>query len=130
MQAVPHTVGMLEGGDLIAALRSIPSRFGRLRYLAALINDHRQNSDGPNLGRNWQEVYDEHVAAFEDWLCLSCAEKQADLKVCAQSEGHSVEGLLLFLAQPHNQNDLLPARALAHDRDLFALELAVLFLMT
>lgn len=118
--------------DLYTAVLKMPSCFGRLLYVASLALSLAQNNrDNPGVDdlRRRQEVRKAHLATFENWLSLSLPEKQADFKLCAASEGHSAEGLLLSLARPEKQRELLPSCALSTQRDLFALELEVLFLI-
>lgn len=112
-----------DGSELHATLLGIPSVFERLIYVASLANGV---SDGVE---SQQAVRAEHQAVFEDWLALNLRDKQADLEVCAADLGHSASGLMRHWIQLRQQRHLLPSSALAPQRELFMMELEVLFVV-
>ena len=112
-----------DGSDLTSTLLGIPSVFERLIYVASLANI---DSGGD---RDHQVVRAEHQAVFEDWLALSLRDKHVDLEVCAADQGHTTSGMMRHWIQPSNYQDLIPLSALAPQRELFIMELEVLFLV-
>src|SRR5438477_479481 len=109
-----------EDTDLYATLLEIPSRFERLVYVSKAAGA---------TGSGAQQVDREHVAAFDDWLAQGLCAKLDDWKLFAAGQGSSALILLLYWAQPKNHSKLVPAGAQRPQRELFAQELEVLFLV-
>lgn len=112
-----------DDSELFATLLGIPSVFERLIYVASLALD---GSDGN--GRQGA-LRAEHQAVFENWLGLSLQEKQADLEVCGAGQGHSLPGMMRHWIEPHHHQCLIPESAPSVQRELFIMELEVLFLV-
>ena len=105
-----------------------PSHFARLVHVASLAR---------SLASDWstevqefsKELRAEHLAAFEDWLSLDMQQKQADIQQCAANHSRSAHSILLHWMKAENTEHLIPATAATHQRELFAMELEVLFLV-
>jgi hypothetical protein len=102
---------------------STSSVFERLICLAVLANEPSDDEEGK------QAVRAEHRAVFEDWLGRSLQEKQADLEACAADQERSASGIMREWVQPHHHRPLIPASAPAPQRELFELELEVLYMI-
>ena len=109
--------------DLSSTLPGIPSVFERLIYIASLANTDTE------VDRDQEAVRAEHQAVFEDWLAMSLGHKHADLEVCAASQGRSATSMMRHWIQPSHYEDLIPLSAVAPQRELFVIELEVLFLI-
>jgi len=110
-----------DGIDLSSTLRGIPSVFERLIKVASLANIEPEGDQ--------EAVHAEHLAVFGSWLVLSLRDKHADLEVSAADQGRSAAGMMRHWIQPSHYQDLIPRSALAIERELFIMELEVLFLV-
>jgi len=113
---------------LADSLQATSSHFGRL--LQAASHAKSQPGDLSEEGsRAWREACIEHLAIFEDWLALGLRQKQADIEHFAAEQDSSPARVLQASAPTENHQDLIPRWALSHQRELFAMELEVLFLV-
>jgi hypothetical protein len=113
----------VEESSVATTMLGVPSMFEGLLQTAFLAGCEADGS------ANRQAALREHQAVFEDWLALPLRDKQADLLAGAANLGRSAHSIMLRWIQPRHYQELIPAGALAPQRELFAMEMEILFMM-
>jgi len=121
--------------ELRRRIDAIPALFGRLTYVAALLDPEsgRYVSPAENEGLGPQEAHDTlrqaHVEIFESWLFLSLADQASDLKAYLQKylaeQGETLGGWMRGI----QYMKLVPADARQPQRDLFRSNVEMLLYM-
>jgi hypothetical protein len=110
-------------------LHEIPSRFGRLAYLARCLDPHgRYRHDGLQMTHDRSAVdralADAHAHCFEHWLSLPLEEQHRDFS--AFPDGLNRRRVLHAWRETDPWNALAPRTADAGQRQLFASDLRIL----
>ena len=106
--------------EIQAALLEIPSVFERLIHIVSLANSETAGAAvRPVLAML-------HSKVFAEWLRLSLEEKLGDLKTCARRQRREPHELVLRWLRPRQYETLIPAGALAPERELFRVDLETL----
>jgi hypothetical protein len=113
-------------------LSQIPSLFGRLVYLAGLLDTntalYRHHGLAHHFGESEADraLRESHAATFAEWLCLPLKEQRGDLETyLAGLEGERRELLRAWLQLAPYRN-CVPASAGGVERDLFLSDLETL----
>lgn len=126
----------LFGEPRLETLDQIPTLFGRLVYLASLLDRNIGRYNHPSLSQGLGEAEADrilrecHARSFADWLCLKLERQEADLSLYLAGLAIDVRTVLRTWTCLEPYRDLVPPGALKAERRLYMADLeAVLELL-
>jgi hypothetical protein len=105
-----------------------PSVFQRLISLGSFDEKGSRDGDGEADGiRTRHMLRMEHQVVFEQWLWLNLGDKLADLEACAETQDRTAIDIVRHGVQPRFHKNLIPETALGPQRELFDIEMEILW---